>query len=92
MLGIKPNKAMWHRMNVAALNGAESVGAGELLVTILGAAEEILFTSGVCASREQARAHLAAMLISPDTAPKAGSLMPLLKAELVKLDDGKWIT
>ena len=90
MRGVKPNHEMWHRMNVAALNGQESVSAAELLVTLIDACSSILRHAGFATDAE-ARAHLAAMILSPDNAPRPGSLLPLLKAELDKLDDGRWI-
>ena len=92
MLGVKPDPKMWARMNLAALAGGESVNAGVLVVTMVGALTNILIEIGVCSTMEQARAHLAAILLSPDDREGAGSLMPLLHAELTRISDGKWLT
>lgn len=98
MRTFKPNHEMWARMNDAALNGAKSVNAAELLVTVLSAATSILIHSGAAKDDAQARAHLAAMLLSPETSPNVGSLLPLLQGELARLgematfDDGGWLS
>lgn len=78
-------------MNIAALNGAPEVNAGELLITLIDASASVLVHCGVCANREDALVHLAAMVLSPDTGPVA-SLLPRLQAEFARLNDGKWIS
>ena len=88
--GTKPNPDMWERMNLAALNGAESVNAAELLSTLVGACSSILMSSGVVVNDGAARAHLAAMLLSPDTGP-VGALLPLLHVELARLGAEQFI-
>jgi hypothetical protein len=89
MLGYKPNHKIWTRINAAILNE----NAAEVLATCIGGMCSLLISAGVVANHRQARVHLAAVLLSPDTAPKPGSLLPELPAELARLDDGgKWIT
>ncbi len=66
--------------------------AAEVVITFQSAMCQMLIQGGICPDEPHARAHLAAMLLSPDTSTKPGSLVPLLQAELAKLDDGKWIT
>jgi hypothetical protein len=87
MLGYKPNKVIWERVNAAIMGE----NAAEVIVTFIGGITGMLLQSGACESVAQARAHLAAMLISPDTGERVGSLLPLLQAELARLDDGKWV-
>ena len=88
MLGFKPNKAIWARVNAVIMGES----AAEIIVTFIGAMSTMLIQAGVAENELQARAHLAAVLLSPDTAgAKPGSLVPLLAAEFSKLDDGKWI-
>lgn len=84
MFGVNPDPEMWHRANVAMLNGAADVNAGVMLVTLLSGCESILVTSGLFPTTQQARAHLAAMLISPNDG-KPGSLLPMLEHELKRL-------
>jgi|GEM_PF-4609086 len=86
MLGYKPNHEMWARVNAVIL-GANTA---EVMVTFIGAMCSMLIQAGVVEDAMQARAHLAAMLLSPDTGNAPGSLLPLLQAELAKLGDGKW--
>lgn len=87
MLGYKPNKKLWQKVNAAILGA----NAAEALVTIVSGMCALLVDAGVCANEPEARAHLAAVLLSPDTAPEPGSLLPLLRVELDRLRDGKWI-
>jgi len=87
MLGIKPSQRIWEKVNQVILGE----NAGVVLITFLDAMTSMLVQEGICTSIPQARANLAAMLISPDTDTKPGSLMPQLQAELKRLDDGKWV-
>lgn len=88
MLGFKPNHQMWARVNAVIMGES----AAEVIVTFIGAMSSMLIEAGVAENELQARVHLAAVLLSPDTAgAKPGSLVPLLQAEFAKLDDGKWI-
>jgi len=90
MLGYKPNHEMWARVNAVIMGE----NAAEVIVTFIGAMTSLVIQAGVCSDIATARAHLAAILLSPDSSPKAGSLVPLLEAELAKLRraEGKWIT
>jgi hypothetical protein len=87
MLEIKPNQEIWSRVNAAILDENAAVA----LITIVSGMCALLVESGVCKDERQARAHLAAVLLSPDDAPNPGSLLPMLKAELDRLNDGTWI-
>lgn len=87
MRGIKPNAAVWKRVNDAVMGE----NAATVLITMISGMLGLLVQSGACANEDQARAHLAAMLLSPDNGAKPGSLLPLLKRELDRLADGKWI-
>lgn len=88
MLGFRPNQKMWERVNSQIMGE----NAAEVICTFIGAMCSMVIEAGVADNVAQARAHLAAILLSPDTAPKPGSLLPLLQTELAKLNDGgKWI-
>lgn len=73
MLGFKPDKRIWERVNQAILGE----GAGPTIVTLISGLCAIIVSSGVCTTEEEARVHLAAMLLSPDNGP-VGSLVPQL--------------
>jgi len=88
MLGVKPDTKLWSRVNEVIMG--ESVA--KVVITFISAMCQMLIRSGGCSTEEQARVQLAAMLLSPDTAQKPGSLLPMLGDELKRLDDGKWIT
>lgn len=88
MMGFEPSKRIWQKVNAAILDE----NAGETLVTLISGMCALLVESGVCADEAQARAHLAAVLISPDTAKHPGSLKAQMEIELTRLNDGKWIT
>lgn len=87
MRGIKPSQKIWKRVNAAIMGES----AAEVLITFISAMCQMLVQTGACATEDQARAHLAAMLLSPDNATRVGSLLPQLHAELARLNDGKWI-
>lgn len=87
MLGFKPNEKIWKRVNAAIMEE----NAGVVLVTLISGMCALLVQSGVCTDERQARVHLSAMLLSPDDGA-VGSLLPLLKAELRRLNDGKYLT
>ncbi len=87
MLGFKPNQKLWAKINAVILDES----AADVINTCHSAFCQILINGGICPDEDHARAHLAAMLLSPDKNPKPGSLMPLLPAELVRLNDGKWV-
>lgn len=87
MLGVKPKQALWAKVNQAILNES----AADVFVTCLNGFCQILIQGGICPDENHARAHIAAMLLSPDTNPEPGSLLPMLKDELARLNDGKWI-
>jgi hypothetical protein len=87
MLGFKPDPKLWAKVNAVIMG--ESAAA--VVVTFSSAMCQMLIQAGVCPDEPHARAHLAAMLLSPDTDPAPGSLMPLVQAELARLNDGKWI-
>lgn len=88
MIGVKPDKKMWARVNAAIMGDNAAVA----LVTLTSGLCALLVDAGVAADEPHARAHLAAILLSPDTATKPGSLLHLLHAEIARLDDGKWLT
>jgi hypothetical protein len=87
MRGVKPNGKVWARVNAQIMG--ESVAT--VLVTFQSAMCQMLIDAGACATEHEARAHLAAMLLSPDDGAHPGSLVPQLHAELARLNDGKWI-
>ncbi len=87
MLGFKPKHELWSRVNQAILGES----AADVFTTCLNGFCQILVQGGICPDENHARAHIAAMLLSPDTNPQPGSLVPLLQAELARLADGKWI-
>lgn len=88
MLGYKPSKRLWEKVNQAILGE----NAAETLVTVISGMCSLIIDAGVCKTEPEARAHLAAVLLSPDNATEPGSLLPLLQAELARLRDGRWIT
>ncbi len=88
MMFVKADPEMWNRMNLAALNGEPEVNAAVLIVTMADACTQILIASGISSTEHQARAHLAAILLSPDDGDRVGSLLPLLARELKRIDDG----
>jgi hypothetical protein len=87
MRGYKPDHRIWKRVNEAILNE----NAASVVTTLISGLCAIIVDSGACRDERHARVHLAAMLLSPDTDPKPGSLAAELPAELARLDDGKWI-
>lgn len=90
MRGFKPSQAIWERVNPVIMGESGAV----VINTFNSAMCAMLVQSGVAKDEAQARAHLAAVLLSPDTSGGAGSLLPLLKAELDRLDaeKDKWVT
>jgi len=87
MRGIRPNKALWSKVNEVILGAS----MGEVFITFQSAMCQILIAEGIVPNEPAARAHLAAMLLSPDTSDKPGSLVPLLQAEFERMNDGKGI-
>ncbi len=83
---VKPNKEIWDRVNPVIMN--ESVA--DVIVTFHSAMGQMLIQAGVVTTEEQARAHLAAILLSPDTSDEVGTLMPLLQAEIARIKAGLW--
>lgn len=81
--GVKPDQAMWERINLAFLDGRREQNAAVTTVTLLSGATAIIKHS-LGMSEDEARAHIAAILLSPDTGPP-GWLLPKLEAELRKL-------
>jgi hypothetical protein len=90
MLGFKPNHEMWARVNAVIMGE----NMAEVTVTFISALCSMLIQAGAATDEAHARAHLAALLLSPDSSAKAGSLLPLLAPELAKLrrEEGVWIT
>lgn len=88
MLGYKPSQRIWKVVNAAIMDE----NAAEVLVTLISGMISLLVESKVCPDVRSARAHLAAMLLSPDTG-EVGALLPDLEAELAKLraSHGKWM-
>lgn len=87
MRGIKPNLAIWKRVNEAILDE----NAATVLVTLISGLCQLLIQSGVARDESHARVQMAAMLLSPDNAAAPGSLLPQIHAEISRLNDGKWI-
>jgi hypothetical protein len=87
MRGFKPNQKIWERVNAVIMG--ESVA--EVINTFISAMCTMIVEAGVAGCENAARAHLAAVLLSPDTSDRPGSLVPLLDAEFAKINDGKWI-
>jgi hypothetical protein len=83
---VKPNKAIWARVNPVIMG--ESLA--DVIVTFQSAMGQMLIAAGVAATEEQARAHLAAILLSPDTGENPGALMSLLQAEIARIKAGLW--
>jgi len=79
----KPDERIWKKINAAVVNENAAV----TIVTMISGLCQMLIHAGVCTDEEQARAHLAATILSPDTGP-IGSLVPMLQAELDYLRDG----
>jgi hypothetical protein len=86
--GVKPSPALWKRVNEAMMNENAAVA----VITLQSGLAQLLIQAGVCSTEEQARVHLAAMLLSPDNAPHAGSLLPQLQAEIARISGGGWLT
>ena len=87
MKGVKPDKVIWDRINQEILDENAAV----VMVTMIDGMCSILVESGAITTREKARVHLAAMLLSPDDGSEPGSLIGELAVELAKLRDRKWI-
>lgn len=88
MLGIKPDHKLWAKVNAVIMG--ESMGS--VLITFISAMTNMIWQAGFAKDEMDARVKLAAMLLSPDTSPKPGSLEPGLKAAYKEMDDGKWLT
>lgn len=69
--------------NINAVIEAENLG--ETIATIVGGVSQLIMR-GLNITEEQARAHLAAICLSPAGRP-IGALEPALKGELVRLRD-----
>lgn len=87
MRGFKPNQEMWAKVNQVIKD--ESLA--DVFSTFINALCQQLIHAGVAKDENEARVQFAAMILSPDNAAKAGSLLEALKKEFKKLDDGKWI-
>lgn len=77
-MGVDP--VLWARVNQVILGENMAI----VLTTLLNGLSMFLIEAGIASTEEQARAHLAAMLVSPDNAPP-GSLKSLFEEELRKL-------
>lgn len=86
MQGFKPNQRIWKKINDSIMGE----NAASVLVTMISGLCGLLVQSGVCVDERQARAQLAATILSPDDGPP-GSLVPMLQAEIDRLKDGKWL-
>jgi len=87
MRGFKPNQAIWARVNPVIMGES----AADVITTFISAMCSMIVEAGVAENEAGARVHLAAVILSPDTAEQAGSLVGLLNAEFARLNDGKWI-
>jgi hypothetical protein len=86
MRGISSDAELWAKINRVILDDNAAV----VLVTLIDGMCSLLMHSGVAASSDDARVHLAALVLSPDDGRPAGSLIPRLQAECARLEDGKW--
>ena len=77
---MRPNPEIWRRVNLAIVNE----NAAEALVTIINGLSMLLVHAGVCTDERHGRAHLAAMLASPDDG-EPGTLMPAVAREVERL-------
>lgn len=80
-VSVQPNKAIWERVNAAIVGE----NLGEVITTLNSGLCALLVDAGACATENEARVQLAAILLSPNNSPKVGSLFPLLEAALEKL-------
>jgi len=85
MIIVKPSQRIWSKINGVLLDE----NAAEVLVTLIDGMCSLLVSFGAVANDEEARVHLAAMLLSPGTHPEVGSLAPRLEAEFERLRAGK---
>ena len=74
---VKPNAAIWERVNAAILGE----NAAEVIATLIGGMTAIVRDTGVTVDEMEARAYLAAIALSPDTG-EPGSLLPLLPSAI----------
>ena len=86
MRGFTPNARIWKAVNKAVLDE----NAAEVIVTIISGLCQLLIHSKIAPDEDEARVHLAAMVLSPDDHRPPGSLIPRLAQECRRLDDGKW--
>lgn len=77
----RPNQRIWGKVNQAILGE----NAGEAIATIISGLSMLIINTGVCKTENEARVHLAAVLLSPDDSAQAGALLPMLRAELERL-------
>jgi hypothetical protein len=88
MRGVKPNKLLWEKINLALLDA----NLGEAIVTIVSGLSQLIIHAGAAKDEHDARVMLCAMVLSPDDLANPGGLLPRLQAEILRLDDKKWIT
>ena len=77
---LRPDAELWLKVNTAM----EGEDLGMAIATIVNGLSMLLLSTGVVENELQARAHLAAMVMSPDCAP-VGSLLPHALTELERL-------
>jgi hypothetical protein len=80
MAVFKPSRDIWDRINYAIVGE----NTATVLVTLISGMTSILVDAGVCETDEEARAHLAAIILSPDTGP-IGALAPQLEEHFRRL-------
>ena len=77
MATFKPDREIWARVNEVIVDE----NTATVLATLISGLTAILLDCGVCETEEDARVHLAAIVLSPDTGP-IGSLAPRLNEHL----------
>lgn len=82
VVNVKPDAELWLRLNTVLL---DAPNAGVALTTIIGGMSNLIVSWDLAPDLHHARAMLAAMILSPDDMPEAGSLLPLLDAEIERL-------
>ncbi len=78
---VKVDHELWRKVNLVLLDE----NAGIVAATLIGGLCGLLTSIGVAKDDEQARIHLAAMVLSPIGAP-VGSLIKRLQAEAAKIE------
>ncbi len=73
---------LWRKVNIVLVESKADMGTA--LSTMIEGLVSLVKSTGVVSTNEEARVHMAAMLLSPNEGD-VGSLLPMLEAELNKL-------